>query len=88
MPKPLSHKLRLSVLPLLLLVVGCATLPEPLPPEPVLIQAPRLPLPPEARQPPVPEICLPTCLQGWSRTVERSRLRLIGDGSQGSTAKP
>jgi len=88
MPKPPLFRSSVIVLPLLLLAVGCATQPEPLPPEPVLIQAPRLPLPPEARQPAPPPICLPSCLQGLMRERE-SWLRLLKpEGSQGLPAKP
>ena len=49
---------------LLMLCAGCA-------PAPLVVPAQRLPLPPEARQPPTPEICQPTCSAGLARLLER-----------------
>lgn len=49
-----------------LLVTGCATAPQPLPP--LVIDPPSIPpLPLQARQPPAPAICLPTCSDGLTR---------------------
>ena len=88
MPKPYSRIWTPPLLVAMLLIVGCATPPEPLQPVPVVIQPKRLPLPPEARQPPVPAICLPTCLEGWQRTVEQWLQKLNGGESPGLPAKP
>jgi hypothetical protein len=88
MPKHYLKTLTLLPLVALLLIAGCATPPAPLPPEPVVIQPKRLPLPPEARQPPVPAICLPTCLEGWQRTVEQWLQKLNDAESPGLPAKP
>lgn len=57
----------LCVLPLL--VMACASAPPPLPP--VVVPPPAIPaLPSQARQPPVPAYCSPTCSDGWTRLVE------------------
>lgn len=65
--KPTSRLLSsaLALLAMTLLCIACATsLP------PMVVPAPRLPLPKEARQP-VPEpICVPTCLAGLQRTLD------------------
>lgn len=59
----------LTLLLLLALLVGCATPRPPLPP--VVVPPPAIPpLPQAARQPPTPDWCLPTCLEGWKREVE------------------
>ena len=61
---------------LLLLLAGCAT-PPPLPLQPVTVAPPSIPpLPPEARQPPAPEFCLPTCSSWWKKQVEQWQKKL------------
>ncbi|SIR98693.1 hypothetical protein SAMN05216501_3092 [Pseudomonas putida] len=55
--------LMLALLTPMLLVSGCATKPESLPP-PSVAPARIPPLSPEARQPPAPPWCSPTCSHG------------------------
>lgn len=58
------------LLGLLLLLQACASGPKFLP-APVVVQPLVLPpLPSQARQPPRPAICLPTCLSGLTRLRE------------------
>lgn len=62
----------------LLLVLGCASAPQPLPP--VVVAPPAIPpLPSQARQPQAPAICSPTCLVQWRRQVELWQKRLTGE---------
>jgi hypothetical protein len=69
----MPHKLQLPLpapmlVALLLLLTGCASTPQTLPP----VAPPAIPpLPSEARQPPPPEVCLPTCSQGLMRLREQ-----------------
>ncbi len=52
-----------TLLPLAALLTACGgTLPR--------LPSSVPPLPPAARQEPAPEICLPTCSDGWKRLVE------------------
>jgi hypothetical protein len=68
-PNASRHACTTMLLLLPLLVLGCSSVPERSPP--VVIEGPKLPpLPAQARQQPVPEICSPTCLEGWNRLVE------------------
>lgn len=71
----------------LLLVAGCASPRLPLPP--AVVAPPRIPpLPQEARQPPTPAWCSPTCSDGWRREAEtwQSLLtRAAGPGQPAST---
>jgi len=71
MDKPKLLRRVMPLVVLALLSAGCATksLPTVLPSEP----ARRPPLPKEARQPPTPLICLPTCSDGL--TLERENWR-------------
>ena len=63
--KRLLPWLLLALLLPLTLCAGCATEPR------VLAQpAPRLPLPQEARQPPVDPMCQPTCSDGLARLLD------------------
>ncbi len=52
----------MMLLTLVLLTWGCSSVPS----RPVVVPPP--PLPPEARQPPAPSWCLPTCSAALSRT--------------------
>lgn len=66
--------LPLTALLLTLLLAACGTPPAPLPP--VAVQPARVPpLPQAARQPPIPPICWPTCLEGLTR--ERGSWQLL-----------
>lgn len=74
-----------SVLLLTLLLTACAAQQQPLPP--VVVAPPTVPpLPQEARQPPVPESCSPSCLAKWKQLVERLQLRLTSAESPASPA--
>lgn len=69
--KSVQHKLMLLVPALLL--TSCAVVPKPSPPNapPIVTKPPELPvLPQEARQPPTPELCSPTCSDGLRRRLE------------------
>jgi len=74
-----APRLRLLMLTgLLLLAGGCASVSQPLPP--VVVQPPITPsLPAQARQPPPPEICSPTCSQKWSELAEQWLQRLTAE---------
>ena len=66
-------------------VQGCAS--ALLPKLPVVPKPPMIPaLPPEARQPPVPDFCLPTCLDAWNRLVDSLLKKPPSDASRGSPA--
>lgn len=74
-----------TALLLTLLLSACGTPPAPLPP--VVVQPAVVPpLPEAARQPPIPPICSPTCLENWSKRVERLRTKLTGAEPQDSPA--
>lgn len=80
-----SHKYAWLLIVALSQVQGCASgLLKSLPvvPKPPMIPA----LPPEARQPPVPEFCLPTCLDAWNRLVDSLLKRPPSGASKGSPA--
>ena len=69
--KSVQHKLMLLVPALLL--TSCAVVPKPSPPNapPTVTKPPELPaLPQEARQPPTPELCSPSCSAGLRRRLE------------------
>ncbi len=69
--------LPLTALLLTSLLAACGTPPAPLPP--AVVQPARVPpLPQAARQPPIPPICSPTCLENWSKRVENLRRKLDG----------
>lgn len=77
--------LLLLLLPPLWLVTACAPPPLQLQPEPA--KTARVPaLTQEARQPPVPPICSPTCSDGWRSLVDSSRERLTAGASPASPA--
>jgi len=64
-------RLRLWMLaPLTLLVSGCMSKPVSLPPLPAAVPQ----LPSEARQPPAPQWCSPTCSSGLTKERESWRL--------------
>lgn len=72
--------LALMLLPLLVLLVACATPREPLPP--VVVAPPEIPpLPQAARQPPTLDLCSPTCSEAWRKLVQRSQQRLTDAAS-------
>lgn len=74
-----STAVLLIVLPLL--VMGCASAPQPLPP--LVVAPPAIPpLPQEARQPQALAICLPTCSDGLARLLEALLLPLMPAGPQ------
>ena len=82
--KPLeSRTLRVSLtLACVMLISGCASLCTPYaspaaPPEPPQVQ----PLPQAARQPPLPEICSPTCKEGLTTLRTNLLTDLIGPTS-------
>ena len=58
--------------PLMLLVTGCMSEPPSLQPLPAAIPE----LPSEARQPPAPQWCSPTCSSGLTKERESWRLRM------------
>ncbi|AIB35940.1 hypothetical protein PS417_10230 [Pseudomonas simiae] len=63
----------LMLVPLMLLVTGCTSTQASLPPVP----APAIPeLPSEARQPPAPQWCSPTCSSGLTKERENWLLRM------------
>lgn len=73
MPKPNFAPPRLMLLGLAVLLTSCAVVPKPSPPNalPIVMKPPELPaLPQEARQPPTPELCLPSCSDGLRRRLE------------------
>ena len=81
MRKQRSMRLGATLLPLALLLMGCAqpSIVSAPPPEP-----PRIPvLPSEARVSlvAVPSICLPSCSQGTQRSLSQSRATLTSYGS-------
>ena len=73
-----ENRTRLQLLmlaPLMLLVTSCTSRSVSLPPLP----APAIPeLPSEARQPPAPQWCSPTCSGGLTKERESWRLRMTG----------
>jgi hypothetical protein len=85
MPKIKSLQQRLLLVTLTVLLQACASR---LPPSsPPAVAPPRIPaLSPEARQPPTPSICSPTC--SASLTIEREawRRKLIDGASPGLPA--
>ena len=77
MPTPLLPPSRLMLAALLLSLAGCQTLPEPSPPS--VTPAPRVPaLPPQARQPEPPALCLPSCSAGLM-TLRESLQHMLTD---------
>ena len=69
-------KLTVSVLlalALIAMLMGCAAHSQPPLPPVVVPSATIPPLPKEARQPPTPTWCLPTCLDAWNSEVESLR---------------
>lgn len=73
MPRPNSALPRLMLLGLALLLTSCGLVPKPSPPNalPIVTKPPELPaLPREARQPPTPELCSPSCSAGLRRRLE------------------
>lgn len=81
----LSHRFAWLLLVALSQVQGCVSAsPKPLP---VVVAPPKIPpLPPEARQPPVPDFCSPTCLDAWSKLVDSLLKKQISGASAGSPA--
>ena len=67
MPQRNKPKRRaLALMLLLMLCAGCASAPQ----RTVVVPAPVLPLPQEARQPPTPGICQPTCSEGLGKLLD------------------
>ena len=65
-----ENRTRLQLWMLMLLVTGCTSKPTSLPPLPAAIPE----LPSEARQPPAPPWCSPTCSSGLTKERESWRL--------------
>ncbi len=64
---------RLTLLGLAVLLTSCGLVPRASPPNapPIVTKPPELPaLPQEARQPPTPELCSPSCSAGLRRRLE------------------
>ena len=62
---------KLTLLALVMLLTSCGVVPKPSPPSAVVIKPPQIPpLPQEAKQPPTPELCSPTCSDGLRRRLE------------------
>ncbi len=73
----------LMLMPLLLLLTACANN------SPRTSSVPAIPpLPPEARQPATPSICLPTCSAGLTKLRESWQKSLTTEVSPASNAKP
>ena len=73
MPRLKSVQRRLMLLVPALLLTSCASGPKASPPNalPTATKPPEVPaLPQEARQPPTPELCSPTCSAGLRRRLE------------------
>jgi hypothetical protein len=68
--------------PLLALLTACAV-PSPPPSSAAVIP----PLPPEARQPPAPELCRPTCSEGLRMLLESLRAQLTSAAPPGPPAR-
>ena len=62
----------LMLVPLMLLVTACTSKPVSLPPLPAAIPE----LPSEARQPPAPQWCSPTCSSGLTKERESWQRRM------------
>ena len=77
------RRLTALLLPLLLmLLAGCETVPRTLP-----VDAPRLPLPQEAKQPPVDPLCQPSCsakLASLLDAMQPSQTNVAGPGLRAS----
>lgn len=88
--RPPPFRLRLialavMLLPALLNVTGCAT--TPLPSPPLVIAPPAIPpLPPEARQAPLPAWCYPTCSAGLTTLRKSWRFSLTSPTPQAAPA--
>lgn len=86
MPPNKPPRPTLLLLPLLLtLLAGCETVPRTLP-----VDAPRLPLPQEARQPPAPTLCQPNCSTGLARlldSLQPSPTNVAGPGLRASGSR-
>lgn len=74
MPKPKSRPHRLTLLVPAVLLTGCLGVLKPSPPSAPSappVPPPQIPsLPAEARQPPTPELCSPTCSAGLQRLLD------------------
>ncbi|MNE72481.1 hypothetical protein D3C80_1684290 [compost metagenome] len=80
MPRKNERLLMLALLVPMLLASGCAVTPPSSPP-PSVAQARIPPLSPEARQPPAPPWCSPTCSAGLSKRIESWRRLMTEPGS-------
>ena len=68
LPKNKPFKPALMLMPLMLLIAGCANR------SPIIVPATPIPLPAQAKvsQIPTPSECLPTCSAGWAKLVSES----------------
>ena len=74
MHRPKPALLPLTLLAPVMLLTACSVAPKSSPPSapiPPVIQLPQTPpLPAEARQPPTPELCSPSCSEGLRRRLQ------------------
>ncbi len=81
-PTPKLRATALMLLLPLLLSAGCALPPKP----PLVVAVPVPPLPPAARQPAPPEICVPTCSAGLVRLLSELQSMLTAAAPPASSA--
>lgn len=75
----------LALLSCALSTLGCSTVSPALPPTPIAAAA-LPPLPPEARQPPAPDWCSPTCTEALTQRRQNSLRSLTLPGVPASPA--